>query len=231
MPPPGIPPNLEVRSRVKRPVPDKAIFWPTAAGYGDAPHVNADATRFPDLVPIKARRATSRPEPLTAFTQAAGNAQDRVLVLDDYIFKARDNEPLQQRIDHVLEWLPYRLVANDVRILTSSIGDEAVERDIAEQFSQRAVEIQGADQYRSGRIIIRVKFTLQTDFPYVHDRFAIVDDELWHFGATVGGFHELVNAATRGWDIDDHGALQFFDLAWRGDSDFAQHGGRPRCRP
>ena len=34
-------------------------------------------------------------------------------------------------------------------------------------------------------------------FPYVHDRFAIIDSELLHFGSTVGGLHPDVSAATR----------------------------------
>jgi len=33
----------------------------------------------------------------------------------------------------------------------------------------------------------------------VHDRFALVDDELWHFGSTVGGGFGCLSAASRGW--------------------------------
>jgi hypothetical protein len=227
MAPPAFPPPLSVAVPVKRLVPPKAIFWPTAAGYGDAPGVNADATKFPGLAPIKARKGALPPEPLNAFIEAARNAQDRILLLDDYMFKTGERETPQQRIDRVLAWLPYQLVANDVRILTSSIGSAIDEKDIAAQFSERAREIQATDLYRQGRIDIQVKFTLETTFPYVHDRFAIIDSELWHFGATVGGFHDRVNAASRGWDIDDHRALEFFELAWRGDGDLTPSQRRP----
>jgi hypothetical protein len=59
----------------------------------------------------------------------------------------------------------------------------------------------------------------------MHDRFSIIDNELWHFGATVGGLHHLVNAATRGWNAEAHDAVRFFNDAWDGDED-AQRGGR-----
>lgn len=51
-------------------------------------------------------------------------------------------------------------------------------------------------------------------YPYLHDRFAIVDQELWHFGATVGGGHPSLNAATRGWDAEKTGAIAFFKNVW-----------------
>jgi hypothetical protein len=51
-------------------------------------------------------------------------------------------------------------------------------------------------------------------YPYLHDRFAIVDQELWHFGATVGGGHPSLNAASRGWDADKTGAIAFFKNVW-----------------
>ncbi len=49
----------------------------------------------------------------------------------------------------------------------------------------------------------------------VHDRFAIFDDELWHFGGTVGGIMKAVNAYSRGWNSEDHRAKDFFDDIWR----------------
>ena len=49
----------------------------------------------------------------------------------------------------------------------------------------------------------------------VHDRFAIVDEELWHFGATVGGGHLTLNAFSRGFDAVATGMVKFFDtVVW-----------------
>lgn len=212
--------KLDVRSRIKRPVPDKAILWPTARGYGDHPQQNTDSTKFPQLAAIKARKNSTPPEPLYEFVKAMGEAQDRIFVLDEYLFKEKENS-LQIRLNQVLQWFPDSLQARDVRLLTASVNDSYTESDIKKQLERRATNINRVQAYPSG-LQIEVRFTLTKYFPYIHDRFAIIDDELWHFGATVGGFHELVNAATRGWSVHDHGALTFFDTAWNGDSDMVR---------
>ena len=33
----------------------------------------------------------------------------------------------------------------------------------------------------------------------IHDRFAVLDDEIWHFGGTVGGINPQLTAYSRGW--------------------------------
>lgn len=218
-----IAPPLHLDVRARRPVPDKAIMWPTVAGYGD--NGGADSTRFPGLTEIKARKAAQPPAALAAFAEELELAQERVLILDDYLFKP-DRGTVETRLDHILNWFTESFRAGDVRLLTSSLGSADVEADIAKQCSERAQWISSLDPYAA--VTISVKFTLQIDFPYVHDRFAIIDDDLWHFGATAGGLHAQVNAATRGWVAEDHGARGFFDLAWDGDDDLAR---RRRKRP
>ena len=37
------------------------------------------------------------------------------------------------------------------------------------------------------------------DKDLIHDRFAIMDEEIWHCGAAVGGMHGALNAVSRGW--------------------------------
>ena len=147
-------------------------------------------------------------------------------MLDDYLFKPEKDRAPQARLDQVLSWLPIDLAANDVRLLTNSIGSAVDQANIDRQFSERAYAINSSNRYRSGRLVVEVRFTLGTKFPYVHDRFAIIDDELWHFGATVGGLHQDVNAATRGWDVDDNDALRFFEVAWEGERNNGHRGTR-----
>jgi hypothetical protein len=53
------------------------------------------------------------------------------------------------------------------------------------------------------------------DFPYAHDRFAIVDDQLWHFGATVGGGHGSLTAASGPWPAAPSGFVDLFDRLWQ----------------
>jgi hypothetical protein len=180
---------------------------------------------FPSLIDIKARKGANLPEALTAFVEAAWIAQDRVLILDDYLFKPGEDQSRQDRYEQILSWFPDGLVANEIRLLTNGPGDKVEQEAIRKQFNERVTKINQRAPRRAGAARIEIKFLLGSEFPYVHDRFAIIDSELWHFGATVGGLHNLVNAATRGWDAEAHDAIRFFNDAWKGDGD-ARFGGR-----
>jgi hypothetical protein len=217
------PPLVNAAAPIARPYPERQILWPTCRGYGDGG--GSDAGAFPSLTAIKARRAACPPEALTAFVEAAWMAQDRIFILDDFLFKAQEDQSQQSRYEQILFWLPDGLVANDIRFLTNAHGDRAEQGAIRKLFSERIAAINQRTPRRAGAAKIEIRFSLGSKFPYVHDRFAIIDDELWHFGATVGGLHSLVNAATRGWDAEDHDAVRFFNDAWDGDGD-ARHGGR-----
>ncbi len=116
------------------------------------------------------------------------------------------------RILTILEWLHTGLVACDIRILTKK--HDEINKDMLELFQIREKEINAYQARRSKQCSIQINTCLRDKFNYIHDRFAIVDDELWHFGATVGGFHASVNAASRGWSAVDSGATAFFKLAW-----------------
>lgn len=45
---------------------------------------------------------------------------------------------------------------------------------------------------------------------WVHDRFAIMDQEIWHFGAAVGGMHKKLSAFSRGWKDEGDALRNFF---------------------
>ena len=210
-------PSVSAHARITRPYPKPRILWPTAIGFGD--DGKSDASAFPSLTAIKARRAALPPEALTEFIEAVQMAQDRILVLDDFLFKPQNGQSRQVRYDQILRWLPDGLVANVIKFLTNGHEDPTEQNAIRRQFSERVAAINQHSPRRAGMVNIEIRFTLGNTFPYVHDRFAIIDSELWHFGATVGGLHSLVNAATRGWDAETHDAVRFFNDAWEGDGD------------
>lgn len=216
------PPFVNATAHAARPLPEPQILWPTSPGYGN--NGGSDSGEFPSLAAVKARRAARAPEALTAFIEAAGMAQDRILVLDDFLFKPKKGQSQQSRYEQILIWLRVGLVANDIRFLTNAHENRAEQDAIQKLFNERVADINQCAQRRAGAAKIEIRFSLGKKFPYVHDRFAIIDNELWHFGATVGGLHSLVNAATRGWDAEAHDAVRFFNDAWNGDGD-AQRGG------
>lgn len=47
----------------------------------------------------------------------------------------------------------------------------------------------------------------------IHDRFVLMDDILWHFGADIGGGHKDFNAYSTGWENTEF--EQLFDSLWK----------------
>ncbi len=133
-------------------------------------------------------------------------------VVDEYFLAPHKNSSADARIRRILKWLDENRVASDIRILTAD--HKEVTGEMLQRFEDKARAINARHPNRSTRCSIQVCTRLKKCFDLIHDRFAIVDDELWHFGATVGGFHTSVNAASRGWDAVDSGAIKFFELAW-----------------
>lgn len=164
---------------------------------------------FPDRDAIMARRTVENVRIAEEFKNAISIAE-RVWIIDKHLFSEDGKNPLHnQRVKKVLDWF-FTSQIQTIRILTGNHDEqEKIERDF------KALE----DILKESRtkidppINIELSFSLK-NFNYIHDRFAIIDDELWHFGATVGGFHRDVNAASRGWNANTHKAVQFFETVW-----------------
>lgn len=181
----------------------KEILWGCDSG---------GSHHFPkDVNTIHSRRNSLYPRPLEAFCKAVMNAMDRVWVVDEYFLMPDRGKP-DERIQVILNWLHIGLVASDIRILTRK--HEEIDEEMLHFFQMREEEINTSQIRRAKRCSIQVNTRLTQNFNYIHDRFAIVDDELWHFGATVGGFHSSVNAASRGWCAIESGAIEFFEMVW-----------------
>lgn len=204
--------EINAIEKTKRLVPDKAILWAAEIGYGNLS--NGDRSLFPDMTAIAARNSADQPNPLATFGEAVSQAQDKVWIIDTH-FLDPDKGGRQIRIDQILSWmLEPTFAASDIKLLTASHHSKEVDNDLAKQFREYAEMIRNSRSKGATKCSIEVRFTLTQNFNYVHDRFAIIDDKLWHFGAMVGGFHSQVSAATRGWLASDHGAEKFFELAW-----------------
>lgn len=196
--------NLKLPEKSPRTPLKTEILWGCESG---------GSNRFPrDMEAIHTRRHSHDPKPLEAFCKAVREAVDRVWIVDEYLLMPDRGASPDSRIKIILGWLHNGLVASDIRILTKK-HDEITE-NMLQCFQDREKEINVSQARRSKQCSIQVNIRLRESFNFIHDRFAIVDDELWHFGATVGGFHASVNAASRGWSAVDSGAIAFFELAW-----------------
>ena len=135
---------------------------------------------------------------LPIFAQAVATAHRRLLIMDRH-FDETGVKSLQDAFEGSQ--------ASDVRLLTGSINDlEKMRIDL-----EMRVNLRRNDQW----VIVRWRAALRRDFyPFLHDRFAVVDDALWHFGATVGGGHPGLNAASGPWSATETRAVDFFHECW-----------------
>lgn len=197
-------PNIAIASKAERPFPARELLWGSQEG---------GQNRFPSSAAAWERKYSNEPLPLQKFSRAAADAQDRVWIVDQYLLMPENGKgSTVSRVDKILTWLPLDLAASDIRLLTKKhqeVGDADLKK-----FQQRAREISNHEARRGKECSIEVRIHLRQFCDFIHDRFAIVDDELWHFGGTVGGFHSGVSAASRGWRASDHGAIDFFEQIW-----------------
>lgn len=184
-------------------------FTPKLLIPSEEPYLDGAHYHFPCFGSIKLRRNTQNVRLVEEFKKAISTAQ-RVWIIDKHLFSEDGKNPIHtQRIKKVVGWF-YTDQIQTIRILTGHHDDQA---EIEKEFKVLEEIVTGARARVDTPLKVELSFCLK-NFDYIHDRFAIIDDELWHFGATVGGFHRDVNAASRGWRADTHKAVQFFDTAW-----------------
>ena len=117
-------------------------------------------------------------EPIASeeFFDAVAQASERLWILDPYF---------EDKVGLASIWLALTGGVKDIRVISHE--KKPVEWIKARQAKDPIVP---AIQWKNG-------------FQELHDRFAIVDDEVWHFGSTVGGGYTRFGAASRGWSADD----------------------------
>ncbi|MFF7109342.1 hypothetical protein [Pseudomonas sichuanensis] len=176
----------------------------------EAPYRDESRHHFPCISAIMARRAAPNVRPVEEFEKAISTAQ-QVWIIDNHLFSADGQKPdHSRRINNVVNWFQTDHIQS-IKILTGHHGSRKEIENAFENLKQDLTELRGQ---LGPPITIALSFSLR-DADCIHDRFAIIDNELWHFGATVGGFHRDVNAASRGWNAETHDAVQFFDTVWK----------------
>lgn len=190
----------------EQPLHEKAIYW------GSSPTGNHK--KFPTVSDIYARSFSEKPMPLPVFVNAVKNAASRIWIVDEYFFTSSSKKVKTTiHVSDICSWFHVDLMATDIRILTGS-HSEVTEDDLS-LVSMQAENINRSRPKRQTNCKIEIKTNLTSGvLDFIHDRFAIVDNELWHFGGTVGGYQKNVSAVSRGWCAQETGAIDFFRLAW-----------------
>jgi hypothetical protein len=136
-----------------------------------------------------------------SFLYSILESEERLWIIDPYFFEIICKGISVSYADVILEMLE-QIDSKylDIRILSSS---NEIDLD--------------AWQARSDKVLSSKNFAIDIhlirSFP-IHDRFVIVDNELWHFGGSIGLLLPSLNAVSRGWDIYNTRAIEFFEELW-----------------
>ena len=198
-------PKTDILDRAIPSVPSVAfepeLLWPSIV-FGSNGPISSDAKYFPEKEYIYERRKLNKYQAMTlvAFEQAVSDAKLRLLVMDPHFDETGANS---------LRFALEKSQVSDVRLLT---GGSATELEKMRNEMEWLVNQHRNDQ----RVNIHWCSKLDSNsFPFLHDRFAVVDGSLWHFGATVGGGHPSLNAASGPWSAEETRAVAFFNECWR----------------
>lgn len=83
--------------------------------------------------------------------------------------------------------------------------------NLAEQSGDYKVKFQKLLSTASRAISRTTFFVLSTNGDdQIHDRFALIDNSMWHFGAKIGAMHKSVNAFSGPWHDEEDRMLKFF---------------------
>jgi len=191
-------------SRVSRFLP--TLHWPSL----DSSYLNVDLNHFPSADAEHWRHSRGEFGAWSErFISVVRSARERIWLIDGYLLKV-DGRAKACFVD-VFERALGETGAWDVRFLTSGKEGHGDQIDFL-----RALQDQRRAPPRNEGFVLNVRFVrdgkVRVRLP--HDRFAIIDDELWHWGANVGGTHHEVNAFSRGWSADETQAVGYFERLW-----------------
>lgn len=182
------------------------IVWPTMV-LGERSYEEGDLEYFPEEHSYRVREklgiggAMSR-----VFQDAVHFARNRIWLLDQQLL--RDDESVR-----LLVRLFEDTSATDIRIVTASREGAAGRvkwlKDLENELQDRK-----PDRPPQIKLLLNLN-QAPGEAPKIHDRFAVIDDVLWHCGATIGGLHHAINAMTFGWSAYTTHAISFFNQLCR----------------
>lgn len=145
------------------------------------------------------------------FVEAVQLAARRVWIVDPYFLDFNSNEPHQYESEpaELYESL-FESCTCDLRIICSPTVSSKQQSQKLQSLLQKPARGYHAHLTPPPQI----KF-FNNLVPSFHDRFAIIDDELWHFGANVAGTHKDINCFSRGWSAHSTGAYDLFEKCWQ----------------
>lgn len=135
---------------------------------------------------------------LQPFIEALKATQRSIKILDQYLFKEPEQSiALFRYVKHTVP----------IKILMGSPKGKAYIRDVLKKFND------GRDVGKGKGIPAEAEIRFWRGcHNYIHDRYAVIDDDLWHFGYTVGIHSTKLSSLSHGWPAAK--AEQLFDELW-----------------
>jgi hypothetical protein len=171
---------------------------------------DGDLPRFPHHHELNRLAQMREGAHLDVFVRAAWEAKERLWILDQHFFPHG-----HEAVELVLKGTQ----AGDVRLVTERVrGSEkgirwsSLRKARGEGLSAGRLDREG--QQPAHHDVPWLDRLEKGKFPYAHDRFAIVDDQLWHFGYAVGGSGKRLCASSGPWDATSTRAIDFFEYLW-----------------
>jgi len=184
------------------------LIFPTAS----SSKTSLDLYHFPNFENIRWRHQQGMHSFWSQdFLSAVKNATQVIQIIDSYFLLDDLKESSEKSIDRLLELMCETQVLK-LEILTST---RALPKDVMDDFKGLTSEIRNERQQINSTFDFEVKLLTRKSSAIVpHDRFAIIDEELWHCGASIGGLHKQLNVMSCGWSAEKRRAKQYFRELW-----------------
>lgn len=143
------------------------------------------------------------------FEKAIRSARERIWLIDGYLSAL--GKDTQDCFASKFRTSLYVTDATSIRFVTTRKDGYDVQQKIFREIVKERRNYRPRDSFN---IYVRYNSKTIDGSLFPHDRFAIIDDELWHCGANVGGTYHKLNAYSRGWCAHETKAIEYFERIW-----------------
>ena len=177
-----------------------------------------EVTKFPEISEIYSSKSVSADdyEIMPDFISAVNNSVSQVFIIDEYLFKPYSKDLDKQKLNAYFNKIFSIFLSSPelkkVKII-SNINFLSKANALISKIEFKKI-VDEINKVRIQNNKPELDFQIKNMPNYIHDRFVIIDDELWHFGASVGGLHNKLNAASRGWCAKKTKANEIFKQIW-----------------
>lgn len=193
MPLPNESPKINIKTK-KTFKEDPKLYFPTMCNNGfdcidaDIKQINDDYIRCFNSCRIEKRNYGSR-----YFWERFKNSEE-IIIIDKYL----SDKELNKILNIIEYWENKNLLETQIKSCSIYLYEPRIDNQIKKIY--KMIKDKMYDKFK-------MYSTTQDDL--IHDRFAILDEETFHFGGTVGGYQKGFTAFTCGWS--DKEIMNFFD--------------------